>query len=209
LFPRHRHLGLRGGDGSGILQVLERVLGSSTHPAALGQEHAQPAGRNVDPRLLLQIGRQPLGRPDVEREPQRAGRRLQRRQVGGIRLHGAARARRIGQGGDSTRGEARQPVRHGFDRAPAPAGDAPHVVAQPRRFDHLQPLAHPPRQVRAPQLPLDVLTLLGREAKASRLHPHTSSRWLPRALPRPRRCEAYLLFAEFISEYLAHSTPYV
>jgi hypothetical protein len=133
--------------------MLERVLGSSTDPTTLRQERAQPAGRNVDPGLLLQIHRQPLGRPDVKGEPERAGRglqsRLQSRQVGGIRLHRSARARRIGQGSHSALGKTRQPVLHRFDRAPAPPCDASHIVAERRGFDHLQPLAHAPGQIRA------------------------------------------------------------
>jgi hypothetical protein len=76
----------------------------------LRQEHAQPAGRDVHPRLLLQIGREPLRGPDVKDQAQGSGtglqRRLQRIQIGGIRLYGTTRARRIGQRRHPARGKA-------------------------------------------------------------------------------------------------------
>ncbi|HEX8037145.1 MAG TPA: hypothetical protein VF510_25045 [Ktedonobacterales bacterium] len=64
---------------------------------------------------------------------------------------------------DAPSSKTRQPVRDGLTRAPAPARNAPQVVAQRRRFDHLQPFAHASRQIRAPQLGLHGLTLLGRD----------------------------------------------
>jgi hypothetical protein len=51
-------------------------------------------------------------------------------------------------------------VLHPDHRAATPAGNALHVIAQRRGFDHLQSLAHPPRQIRPLQLLLDLLALL-------------------------------------------------
>ena len=150
--------------------MLVRVLGSPTHPPVLPQEHAQPAGAEMHACLLLQIAGESLGRPHVEGQSLRARRRVQRRlhgsQIGGIRLHGSARARRVGERSHSARRKAGQPVLHRLHRPPAPARDAFHVVAQRRGFDHLQPLAHAPGQIRAPQLPLHVLALLGGDRDA-------------------------------------------
>jgi hypothetical protein len=144
--------------------VLARVFGPPAHPAMLRQEPAQPPGRAMHPRLLLQIGRESLGGPDVAREAQSGGWQLQcrlhGRQIGGIRLHGAPGARRIGPRRHPTRGEARQPVGHGLDRTPAPARNPLDVIAQRRRFAHLQPLADPPPQIGALQLPLHHRALL-------------------------------------------------
>lgn len=147
--------------------MFERVLGPSTDPAALRQERPQPARADRHPRLLRQIPRQPLGRPHVKGQAQRRGRRLQRgvhrRQISCIGSYRPAAAGRIRQRHDPPVRKACQPVLHGFDRAPAPARDALHRVTQRRRFDHLQPLAHAPRQVRAPQLRFNARTLLGRD----------------------------------------------
>jgi hypothetical protein len=163
--------------------MLEGVLGPPTDPAMLRQKHAQPAGRNVDTGLPLQIGRQPLGRPDVEDQAQRGGRRLQgpfhRRQVGGIRPHRPPRPRRVRERVHPALRKARQPVFHPRHRATAPARDALDVVAQGRRLDHLQPFAHPPRQIGPAQLSLHVLTLLRRDGDSHGAVP-------PRAPPSVR-----------------------
>ena len=144
--------------------MFQGVLGSTAHPPLLRQESPQPARRERDPCLLLQIGCQALRGPDVEGEPQRRWwglqRLLQGRHIGGICLQGTPRARRIGQGRHPTGDEAPQPVLHPAHRAPTPAGNALHVIAQRCRFNHLQPLAPPPRQIRPLQLLLDLLTLL-------------------------------------------------
>jgi hypothetical protein len=154
--------------------VLEGVLWPSTDPAVLRQEHPEPAGRDVHAGLLLQIGREPRGGPHIKDQAQRRGRRLQRRlqgpHVGRIRLHGPPRARRIGQRRHPACPKARQPVGHGRDRAPAPVGNPLHVIAQRRRFDHLQPLAHPPPEIGPAQLLLDLRALLWGDHDALRTH---------------------------------------
>ena len=144
--------------------MLEGVFGSATDPAVLGQEHPQPARTDMDARLLLQIERQALRGPHVEGQTESRRRRLQRllqgRHIGSIRLQRTSRAGGIGQGCHPTGGEAPQPVLHPSHRAATPAGNALHVIAQRLRFEHLQPLAHPPRQIGPLQLLLDLLPLL-------------------------------------------------
>jgi hypothetical protein len=134
----------------------------------------------VDPCLLLQIGRQPLGRPDVEGEPQLRRRRLQRAfhggQVDGIGVHGSTGTGRIRERRHSAFRKACQPVLDTGYRAPAPAGDALHVVTQRRSFDHLQPLAQAPRQIRASQLLLHFLALLAGDGDAHHAAPHSAAR---------------------------------
>jgi hypothetical protein len=182
--------------------VLERVLGSSTHPAALSQEHAQPARADVHPRLLLQIRRESLRRPHVEDQAERAGTALQRclhgLQIRLICSHRSTGPRGVTQRRHPTRGKARQPVLHAGLRAPAPAGDALHLVAQRRGFDHLQPLAHPPCQIRAAQLPLHVLTLLPGHRDA-----HGSAPLTPTDFPSDLQVRgAYASNIQFTSGYL-------
>jgi hypothetical protein len=174
----------------------------------LGQEHPQPARTEVHCRLLLQIGRQARGGPDIEGQPQGARqglqRRLQRCHIGRIGSHWAPGARGIDQRGYPTRRKPVEPVGHRLDRAPAPAGDPLHVIAQGRRFDHLQPLAHPPRQIGAPQLLLDLGALPHAEGQVSGSHALAPFVLLPRApAPAPQPTAAYPLSAEFTSGYLA------
>ncbi len=185
--------------------MLERVLGSPTHPPVLPQEHAQPAGAEMHACLLLQIAGESLGRPHVEGQSLRARRRFQRRlhggQIGGIRLHGSARARRVAERSHSARRKAGQPVLHRLHRPPAPARNPLHIVAQRGGFDHLQPFAHPPREIRALQLPLHVLALLRRDHVADTHAPAPSL--LPNASSALQLSAAYLLSTEFTSAYLA------
>jgi hypothetical protein len=94
-------------------------------------------------------------------------------------------------------------VGHGLDRAPAPAGNPRHVIAQRRRFDHLQPLAHPPPQIGPPQLLLDLGALLWGDYDALCTHALAPLLCLPRTPASPRRWVAYHLPDEFTSEYLA------
>jgi hypothetical protein len=175
------------------------VLGPSAHPAVLRQEHAQPAGRDLHPRLLLQRGCESLGGPGGDREAQGRGRQLQRRlqgrQIGGIRLHGPPAARRSGQRRHPPRSAARQPVGHGLDRAPTPARAARHLVAQRRRFDHLQPRAHPPPEIGALQLPLHRGALLGGDHYVWLTHP-LAPLLLPRAPAAAGRQVVYSLFRQ-------------
>ena len=160
--------------------MLEGVFRPATDPAVLCQEHAQPARADMDARLLLQVGRQALRGPDVERETQRWRRRLQRllqgRHIAGIRRDGASRARRIGQRCHPASSKAPQPVLHPDHRTATPAGNAPHVIAQRRRFDHLQPLTHPSCQIRPLQLLLYLLTLLHRDRYLHRAPPGSARR---------------------------------
>ena len=183
--------------------MRERVLGPSTDPAALPQERAQPARADVRSGLLLQVERQALRRPHVEDQAERAGTALQRGLHGlQIRLicsHRSTGPRGVTQRRRPTRGKARQPPLHACLRAPAPAGDALHIVAQRRRLDHLQPLAHPPRQVRAAQLPLHVLTLLPGHRDA-----HGSAPLTPTDFPSDLQVRgAYASNMQFTSGYLA------
>ena len=147
--------------------MAQRVLGPSADPAVLRQQHAQPPGTEVDAGLLFQVAGQALGGPDIASHPQssrsclQGG--LQGRQIACIGLHRPAGAGGIVQCRNAPSGKTRQPVRDGLTRAPAPAGNARQVVAQRRRFDHVQPFAHAPRQIRAPQLGLHGPTLLGRD----------------------------------------------
>jgi hypothetical protein len=160
----------------------------------------------MHPPLLFQVEAEPLRCPDIKGQAQLLRWRLQRAFQSGkichIGAHWAARAASIPQRHHAAFGETRQPALHRFDRTPAPARDAFQIVTQPCGFDHLQPLAHPPRQLRALQLPLDFLTLLGRDGDARSPHPRAPSP-LPRVLPVPRLSEAYPLSAEFTSAYLA------
>ena len=187
--------------------MLEGVLGSAAHPALLRQQDPQPARADMDARLLLQIGRESLRGPHVEGQAQRARRGLQRllqgRQIGGICCDGTPGARRIGQGCHPTGGKAPQPVLHAGDRAATPAGNARHVIAQRRRFDHLQPLAHPPRQIRPLQLLFYLLTLLRRDVHLHRWPPGSSRRNVLLPLPPP----AYLPSSQFSSTYLVENAP--
>jgi hypothetical protein len=186
--------------------MLERVLGASTDPAVLCQEHPQPTGREVHARLLLQICREARGGPDVEHQAQGRRRRLQRGfhgcQIGGICLHGPPRARRIDQRRHPTRREARQPVGHGFDRAPTPARDARHLIAQRHRFDHLQPLAYPPPQIGALQLPLHLCALLWGDRHVQLTHP-LAPLLLPRAPTAEGRHVVYSLFRRTYPQILS------
>jgi hypothetical protein len=186
------------------------MLGSAAHPPMLRQEPAPPARTDMDARLLLQIRREsrrgPHGEGPIQRWRWRLQRLLHGRHIGGIRRNGTPRARRIGQGRHPASGKAPQPVLHAGDRTATPAGNAPHVIAQRRRFDHLQPLAHPPRQIGALQLLLDLLTLLRRDRSLHRWPPGSARRdvLLPRAPP------AYPLSSQFSSTYLAwiiHRAP--
>ncbi len=160
--------------------MFERVLGPPTDPAALSQERTQPARRNVHPRVLLQVDGQPLRGPDVKGKAQLGRWGLQRGfhggHIGGIRLHGPAGAGRIRQCTHAPVCKARQPVLHPGHRASTPARDALDVVAQGGGFGHLQPFAHPSRQIRAPQLPLHCLTLFPSDGDAHGAAPHSSVR---------------------------------
>jgi hypothetical protein len=185
--------------------VLQGVLGPPTYPAALSQEHAQPAGANGSPRLLLQIAAQSLRCPDVEGQPQRGGRRLQRglhsRQVGGIRPHRSARALGVRECSHPALRKAGQPVLHGRHCPPTPARDPLHRVTQRGRFAHLQPLPHPPGQIRALQLPLHLRPLLSRDRAADCTHAIAPSVLPPRAPSAPRLIAAYPLSAEVTRAY--------
>ncbi len=189
--------------------MLERVLGSSTHPAVLPQEHAQPARADVHPRLLLQIDRQALRRPHIEGQPQVTWRRLQRavhrRQIPRIRVHRSTWSGRIRQGRHPTLRIARQPLLHARLRAPTPPRDALDVVAQRRRFDHLQPLTHTARQIRTAQLPLHVLPLLPAHRDA-----HGNAPLTPTDFPSNLQVSgAYASHLQFTSGYLVGQSLFV
>jgi hypothetical protein len=167
------------------------MLGPPAHPAVLRQEHPQPARTDMYPRLLLQIGRQPLRGPDVERWAQSARQRLQRGfhrcHIRCVCPHGPAHTRCIGQRRHPACSKAGQPVPHRLDRAPTPARNPLHLIAQGRCFDHLQPLAHTPPEIGALQLPLDLRVLLWGEGEVSSRHAPPPCVLLPRApTPTPR-----------------------
>ena len=212
-FPHHRQLGQlgqlgpRGGHGCWVVPVREGVFGPPTYPPALRQAGAEPARADRHARLLLQIDRQALGRPHVKGHPQRAGSGLQRRfhgrQVDGIRAHRSPRARGVGACSSPALSTAGQPVLHGVHRASTPAGNPLHLVTQRRRFDHLQPFTHPPREIGAPQLALHLLALLSRDRAVLATHALAPSLLLPRAPPALWLSAAYPRSTEFTSGYLA------